>query len=92
MPEEHTILDMAKEAVYGPRQEDYGHPRDNFTHTAALWTAYLQADYPEVEFSAEDVAAFMIMVKISRARNRPTQDTLVDIAGYAGAWDRVLNG
>lgn len=73
-----TILDEAKKLVYGPRQEEYGHPIDDFTRTAKMWSAILG-----VPIDAEQVGLCMIAVKISRHCWRTKTDNLVDIAGYA---------
>lgn len=85
-----TILDEAARAVHGPRQETYGHPRDNFARTAEMWSAFLRQrmarlETPqEFEFTPEDVAMFMVLLKVARLANTPGhRDTLVDIAGYA---------
>jgi len=86
------ILQQARDAVYGPRQQDYGHPRRNFQQTADLWNAYFRANEQPLLFTAEDIAAAMILVKMSRLSNSVTIDSLVDLAGYAATWERVLTG
>lgn len=73
-----SILTEAARAVDGPRRDDYGSPHNNHTRTAAMWSAYLG-----VTVTAEQVCFMNILQKVSRAANRVTRDTLVDIAGYA---------
>jgi hypothetical protein len=74
-----TVLEEAAEAVSGDRQRHYGHPLDNHSRTAALWSAYLRID-----ITAEQVCQLNILQKISRATcDSSHRDTWVDIAGYA---------
>jgi hypothetical protein len=73
------ILDMARVAITGPRQEAYGDPGDHFDVVARMWAAY-----KGVPFSRADVAAMMILLKVARARVSPDMtDHWVDIAGYS---------
>jgi len=92
-----TLLDIAKDLVYGPRAQIYGHPADNFRTTANMWTAYLhqrmlrEGLYVDFEFTPEDVAMFMALVKIARLANTPGHyDSLIDLAGYAATAARCL--
>jgi hypothetical protein len=82
-----TICEEANGITQDARNDDYGHPRDNFEHTAALWRAMF--GWP-VEWY--DVARAMVLVKLSRQRNKPKRDNLVDAAGYAQCeqmgWER----
>ncbi len=73
------VLDEAKRITGGDRQTSYGHPAKNFGQTAALWNALK----PGVNFTARDVAMFMIAVKLSRESNAPKRDNWTDVAGYA---------
>lgn len=73
-----NILDEANGLVHGDRGEAYGHPLDDFTKTAKMWSAILGIDV-----KAEQVGLCMIAVKISRQCNKPKRDNMVDIAGYA---------
>lgn len=82
---DETICQEADRLVSTDRQADYGHPLDNFTQTAALWSAIIGH-----EVTAEQVGLCMIAVKISRATNAIKRDTLVDIAGYAKTIDLVV--
>jgi hypothetical protein len=73
------ILEAAKGCVTGQRQQDYGTPEDSFGLIGKLWTAYL-----EHPVSSMDVAVMMGLLKIARIQgNRSTQDSFVDLAGYA---------
>jgi len=85
-----NILEEANHLIFSDRNEDYGHPLDDFTCTASMWTAYLKHRgllRPGVELRAEDVPMMMISVKQSRYANAPKRDNIVDIAGYAGTID-----
>ena len=73
------ILKKANECVCTNREADYGSPEDNFARIAKLWTAYM-----DVDFSAEDVAILMALLKIARIKSGTgTEDSFVDLAGYA---------
>jgi hypothetical protein len=77
MPKNESILDEAKRIVHGDRGENYGHPFEDFSRTAQIWSAIL-----ETEVTPEDVALCMVGLKISREVNRPKRDNIVDGAGY----------
>lgn len=83
-----TILQEAQRLIYGARREDYGHPLDNFTHTAALLNAHFGDQFSR-PITAEQVGELMILLKLSRQHNKPTRDNLTDIAGYAGCIEAV---
>ena len=76
-----SILDKAAAACTGARQSDYGTPLVNHSRTAKLFTAYLG-----IEVDANMVCDLNILQKISRGMNEVTEDTCVDIAGYA--WNK----
>jgi hypothetical protein len=80
-----NILEEANSLVHGDRQAAYGHPLDDFTKTAKMWSAILG-----VEVTAEQVGLCMCAVKISRQINRPKRDNMVDLAGYAATVEMVL--
>lgn len=73
------VLENAKNCVCGQREQDYGTPEDNFKRIGNLWSAYTGID-----ISSKDVAIMMILMKTARAHGEHcTEDTLIDIAGYA---------
>lgn len=77
-----SILEEAQRLVSGPRRDAYGAPSDNHRRTAMLWSAWLACrDYPRA-LSAEDVAIFNVLQKLSREAHEPSRDSLVDIIGY----------
>lgn len=83
-----TILDEAAEAVDSDREEIYGHPKIDFTRVTrgahALGVDPLSGPLHH--------ALYMILVKVSRLVNTPNHhDSIVDIAGYARTYERVLN-
>jgi len=81
-----NILEEAQRLVHGDRGEDYGHPLDDFTKTAKIWSAILG-----IEVTPEQVSLCMIGVKISRQVNKPKRDNLVDAAGYAETTQMVID-
>jgi len=83
-PVKATILDEAKELIYGARQKSYGHPAQDFGRTALIWKAILG-----IHVTPEQVGLCLIGVKISREVNGHKRDSLVDIAGYAGTIEMI---
>lgn len=78
----------AKEIVLGARRYDYGHPYENFLRIARLWDSWLQPKLVDgAEIDHRDVAMMMILLKMAREQNAPKPDNLVDIVGYAYAYD-----
>jgi len=92
------LLQEAETLVNGERNDNYGDPNDDFKATADLWNAYLSrliagnGGYPP-ELQPHDIAAMMIMLKLSRIAWSPNKyDSWVDIAGYAACgWDCATN-
>ena len=73
------LLDQASTLIHGDRNNQYGPPTQDFTRTAQMWTAYLGQP-----IQPHDVAALMILLKMSRIAWQPDkQDSWTDIAGYA---------
>lgn len=71
---------VAREAariVTGDRNSDYGHPLDDFTKVASMWTAVFG-----VPVRPEQVPLAMVCIKIARELNRPKADNSVDAVGY----------
>lgn len=75
MKREET-LDRAKQCVCSLREESYGSPENNFQLIANLWSAY-----NDTEFTANDVAMMMALLKIARIKTgKATEDSFVDLA------------
>jgi len=83
-----SILIEAHNLVHGDRGEDYGHPLDDFSRTAAIASVLLSGKL-KAPLEAEDVALFMMAVKLSRIVNKPKRDSVVDLAGYAETFEMV---
>jgi hypothetical protein len=92
-PLQSSVAADAQLCVYGDRQDDYGHPREDFTRTAIIWTGLLQhklADGAYIE--AEDIARCMVGVKLARDVHSPRRDNRVDGIGYLITLDRLETG
>ena len=60
-------------------QDQYGSPKDNFDVIAKLWTGYIGTS-----IAATGVAMMLCLLKIARIKTgSATEDTFVDLAGYA---------
>ena len=82
------ILKRAEECVCGHREQDYGSPEDNFQAIADLWTGYFKG---EIEYTPVDVAMMMALMKIARVHTgTATDDSFVDIAGYAACGGEIV--
>lgn len=92
-----SILDEAKRCVCGQREQDYGSPENNFRLIATLWEPYIRqkcvSDGADVSIRPEDVAMLMALLKIARiCSGTGTQDSFVDLAGYAACGGEIAGG
>lgn len=71
------LADYAVRLVTGDRNDDYGHPLDNLTRAARIWSVILDCDV-----TAEQVALCMEGMKIAREINQQKLDSVVDGIGY----------
>ena len=84
------LLEQAANIVTGHRESDYGSPENSFAAIAELWSYWLGVDV-----TAYDVGMMMILLKVARireAQGRPTDDSFVDLAGYAACTSEILDG
>ena len=89
---EQSILTEAQGLVHGDRNSDYGHPLDDFSRTAAIWTALLGGKLKDgARIGPEDVGLCMVGVKLSRQINQPKRDNLTDAAGYCETVRMVID-
>lgn len=74
-----SILEAARKCVCGEREGEYGTPEDSFSSIARLWSAYCE----DRNFSADDVACMMALLKVARIIHNPGHmDSWVDGCGY----------
>ena len=93
------ILEKAAECVCGQREQDYGKPENNFETIGRLWSTYIVAAHPAYAgnfplngITAKDVAAMMALLKIARIASGKTEDSFVDLAGYAACAGEIAGG
>lgn len=81
-----TIDQEARRLVFhGPRQQDYGHPREDFTRIAQIWSAILGT-----EVTAEQALIMMAGLKLARlSTSFQHHDSKVDVIGYMLCLDRL---
>ena len=86
VPIPQSPLDMAKQIVYGGRQDEYGPPEDSFTNIGIVWGCMLQGLrgwHVGEAIPPKTVALMMVMLKVIRDGHHQKHDNLIDIAGYA---------
>lgn len=87
-----SASDEAKKLVLGDRNQTYGTPKDDYTCTAALWSAYLSGILSN-PITPEQAIMMMALVKVSRLARNPTHhDSLVDAHGYLTCYEWVVTG
>jgi hypothetical protein len=64
-------------ATIQDRGMDYGHPTDNMSRTASLWSAYLEMPVTDYQ-----VAMCLALVKIARSMETSKVDNYIDGAAY----------
>lgn len=77
-----SVLEEAQRLTHGDRTAAYGHPYDDYSRTAALWSILLGAKLTK-PITAHEAALCMIAVKLSREVHLPKRDNMVDAAGYS---------
>jgi len=75
------ILQTAGDLISKDRHDTYGDSATSHGRIAAFWSTYLN-----LEISPVDVAAMLVLMKVSRSKGGstiPHIDNFVDICGYA---------
>lgn len=79
-----SVLAIAKDCVLHDRNATHGNPEDNFKFIANYLNNFAASRGWQTNFNATDVAAIMILMKVSRIATSPDKlDHWVDIAGYS---------
>ncbi len=73
-------------AIIQDRGLDYGHPTDNMSRTASLWSAYL-----EVPLRPDQVAMCLALVKVARSMETGKVDNYIDGAAYFAISGQLRN-
>lgn len=82
--QDNNILQEADKLTSQDRAEQYGHPAIEFKKVADLWAAY-----KGVEFTADDVGVFMMLLKMVRHSYKYKYDNLVDACGYLRCMEKI---
>jgi hypothetical protein len=64
-------------ATIEDRGMDYGHPTDNMSRTASLWSAYLEMPVTDYQ-----VAMCLALVKVARSMETSKVDNYIDGSAY----------
>ena len=81
----------ACQLVNGPRQADYGTPRENYAGVAKVWSGLL-APILKRDITPEEAALMMVGLKLQREAMRHKRDNIVDAHGYLLVYQRVRGG
>jgi len=73
-----NALDQASTLIHGDRNKDYGPPEVNFQRIADRWSQLLRVDVEPWQ-----VCVMMADVKIARLAEGYTEDSVIDLIGYA---------
>lgn len=85
-----SCLLTAQSLVYGAREKDYAHPRDDFAQTALIIEGILLPKLrPDCHITARDAGLIQIAVKLSRESRKHKTDNCIDSAGYFECVRRV---
>ena len=88
---EQSILREAEDLICGPRNGTYGPAEEDFPLVADMFNAWLKARYriDADALDAEDVAMFMVFLKIRRQGHQRKRDNITDAIGYLALAYRV---
>lgn len=72
------ILELAKAAITGEREQDHGEMESSFEVIAEFWSSYMGT-----KITAKDVGIMMALLKIARIKTgHDERDSFVDACGY----------
>lgn len=86
--EKINILQAADYLTATDRRKEYGHPKENFKDTAAMWNVVLREKL-NVTITPDEVVLMMICLKVCRGKQGYKRGTVSDIAGYARCWELI---
>lgn len=83
------FLAEAEKCVCGDRNLQYREPEDNFNTIAKLWSVFL-----DINITAPQVAAMMILLKTARIKSSEgrDKDSWIDVAGYSACGGELMFG
>ena len=83
------ILAEGEKCICNDRNMQYGEPEDNFSDIAKLWSVFL-----DINITAPQVAAMMILLKTARIKSSEgrDKDSWIDTAGYAACGGELMFG
>jgi len=86
-----SILDEAKDIIYGDREKTYGAPDKNLKSIAGYWANHLHTRFGVYhDVTPEDVCIMMVLLKAARLGNDIThRDSQVDAVGYLALMERI---
>ena len=86
------ILEKAQKAISTTKPEQYGTAKENFQNTADILRVLVRARYGvDIAFTADFIALMMAAaLKGAREAHKHIEDTVVDMAGYTGLIEQVL--
>ncbi len=73
-------------AIIQDRGMNYGHPTDNMSRTARLWSAYLEMPIEDYQ-----VAMCLALVKVARSMESGKVDNYIDGAAYVAISGQLRN-
>lgn len=90
-PVPQSILDDAKDIIYGDREKTYGAPDKNLKAIAGYWANHLNTRFGTYnDITPEDVCIMMVLLKVARLGNdQQHRDSKVDAAGYIALMERI---
>jgi len=86
-----SILDDAREIIYGDREKTYGSPDKNLVAIAGYWSNHILTRFGvHHAITGSDVCIMMTLLKAARLGNDIThRDSLVDAVGYLALLERI---
>ena len=80
----YKVLGEASDLINGDRELEHGPPKHNFRRIAKMWSGYLTQN-----ITPSDVCVMMVLLKAARLRHKLSDDSFIDMAGYAALGSEV---